>query len=537
MRFFNTAGPVRYENHYCLPPLTRFDLDEILTLIDQGKYFVLHAPRQTGKTTCLLSLMDYLNRGAEYRCLYVNVEMGQSAREDVWRGIRTILSELGLMAQHFLKDGFPEEIREEILETSGPDAALNKVLTLWAQQSPRPLVLLVDEIDALVGDTLISTLRQLRAGYPRRPASFPQSVILCGVRDVRDYRIHSSRDKAIITGGSAFNVKAKSLRLGNFDRGEMKTLYRQHTEETGQRFEDAALELAWELTHGQPWLVNALGYEVCFEMKPGRERSTPVTAGMMVEAKERLILRRETHLDQLVDKLQEERVRKVIGPMLRGENLDRTVRQDDIQYVVDLGLVRRGEMGLQIANAIYREIIPRELSFIFQLNFEPTFRPAWYIAPDGRLDMLKLLDAFQQFFRQHSEHWLERFQYKEAGPQLLMQAFLQRIVNSGGRVEREYGLGRMRTDLLVVWPFDRAQGRPYGDGRVQREVIELKILYGSLSRTIQDGLEQTCKYMDRCGADEGHLVIFDRDAEKSWESKIFRREETHRGTPIMVWGM
>ena len=522
----------------------------ILTLIDQGKYFVLHAPRQTGKTTCLLSLMDYLNRGAKYRCLYCNVEMGQAAREDVRQGMRAILNEVATNAVDFLGDSFLEDHWLETLEKVGEYGALNKILTLWARQSPVPLVLLIDEIDALVGDTLISILRQLRAGYPRRPASFPQSVVLCGVRDVRDYRIHSSRDKAIITGGSAFNVKAKSLRLGNFDQGDMETLYRQHTEETGQRFEEAALELAWELTYGQPWLVNALGYEVCFEMKPGRERSTPITAGMMVEAKERLILRRETHLDQLVDKLQEERVRKVIEPILAGQTQPEQLVEDDVQYVRDLGLVS-AQGQLSIANRIYQEVIPRALTYTTQLTI--SHQPVWYVAPDGRLDMVKLLDAFQQFFRQHSEHWLERFQYKEAGPQLLMQAFLQRIVNSGGRVEREYGLGRMRTDLLVVWPFDRAQGRPFdrvytersrsaqgrpfGDGRVQREVIELKILYGSLSRTIPEGLEQTWKYMDRCGAEEGHLVIFDRDAEKSWESKIFRREETYRGTPIIVWGM
>ena len=85
MRFFNTAGPVRCEIHYCLPPLTRFDLDQVLMLIDQQKYFVLHAPRQTGKTTYLLALMEYLNQEGHYRCLYFNVEAAQSAWEDVRR--------------------------------------------------------------------------------------------------------------------------------------------------------------------------------------------------------------------------------------------------------------------------------------------------------------------------------------------------------------------------------------------------------------------------------------------------------------------
>jgi predicted AAA+ superfamily ATPase len=75
MRFFNTVGPVRPDKHYCLPPLTRFDLGEILSLIDQEKYFVLHAPRQTGKTTCLLALMEHLNQQGQYRCLYCNFEL------------------------------------------------------------------------------------------------------------------------------------------------------------------------------------------------------------------------------------------------------------------------------------------------------------------------------------------------------------------------------------------------------------------------------------------------------------------------------
>ena len=92
-----------------------------------------------------------------------------------------------------------------------------------------PLVLLIDEIDSLVGDTLLSVLRQLRAGYDRRPESFPRSVLLCGVRDVRDYRIHSSVEKTVITGGSAFNVKARSLRLGDFSRDEVQALLAQHT--------------------------------------------------------------------------------------------------------------------------------------------------------------------------------------------------------------------------------------------------------------------------------------------------------------------
>jgi hypothetical protein len=148
--------------------------------------------------------------------------------------------------------------------------------------------------------------------------------------------------------------------------------------------------------------------------------------------------------------------------------------------------------------------------------------------------MEKLIAAFQEFFREQSESWMERFQYKEAGPQLLLQAFLQRVVNGGGRIDREYGLGRMRTDLLVKWPLDPEQGFL---GPLQKVVIELKLLHKSLEATIAAGLRQTHEYVQRTGAADAHLLLFDRRPEIPWEQKIFRREEQHEGLAITVWGM
>ena len=533
MRYFNTAGPVVPEDHYCLPPLSRFDLEEVMSLIDEKKYFVLHAPRQTGKTSCLLALVKRLNESGDYRALYANIERAQAAREDVAMGIRAVVEAVADAAEWPLGDSGAPSLALDILLKSSPTSALVRFLSHWCRQSQKPTVLMLDEVDALIGDTLISVLRQIREGYPNRPVGFPQSIILCGVRDVRDYRIHASGEKDIITGGSAFNIKAESLRLGDFSRQEMELLYAEHTGETGQQFKEDALDLAWEMTRGQPWLVNALAYETCFKMKEGRNRSIPITGEMAATAKENLILRRETHLDQLTDKLREERVRRVIEPILVGESFDTGFNEDDVQYVIDLGLVRRDPGGaLTIANGIYQEIIPRTLSFGTQMGI--TQQTAWYLNPDGRLDMPKLLAAFQEFFREHSEHWVQRFDYKEAGPQLLLQAFLQRIVNGGGRVEREYGLGRRRTDLLVQWPIGGIEllpGRP-----VQKIVLELKVTYGSPERAIAEGLAQTADYVDRCGAEAGHLLIFDRRKNVPWEEKLYRREEQVGSHIIGVWG-
>jgi len=537
-RFFNTAGPVRSDDHYCLPPLARFNLSELESLIAQKKYFVLHAPRQTGKTSALLALMNHLNAQGQYRCLYCNIESAQAARENVVEGITAIVQAIAGRAQDMLGETETYTLANKIIDKTSKYIALESFLAEWCQRIDKPTVLLIDEIDALVGDTLISVLRQLRSGYDKRPEGFPQTVILCGVRDVRDYRIHSAAEKAIITGGSAFNVKAESLRLGNFTLAEIVMLYEQHTLATGQRFEAEVFPLVWELTRGQPWLVNALAYEVTSKL--GRDRSQPITAEMVTEAKERLILRRETHLDQLVDKLQEERVRRVIEPILAGQMNPEQMNENDVQYVIDLGLIDRVRQ-IRIANKIYQEVIPRALTYTTQLTI--THETSWYVLPDGRLDMKKLMGAFQQFFREHSEHWVERFNYKEAGPQLLLQAFLQRVVNGGGRIEREYGLGNTRTDLLLLWPirsgvkdWDEVQ-MPTSYAQAQRVVVELKILHGALETVISEGVKQTGGYMDKCGAAEGHLVIFDRQPDKPWREKIFKRKRTYQKQPIMVWGM
>ena len=529
MRFFNTAGPIKTDIHYHVPLLSRLDIDDLLLLIRQEKYFVLHAPRQTGKTSALFALRDQLNASGEFRCVYVNVEAAQTSREDVARAMRAILTELQLVALETLGDESLAALCPGVLEEAGPDGALRVVLARWAESDAKPLVLLLDEIDSLVGDSLLSVLRQLRTGYPERPRRFPQSAILCGVRDVRDYRIQSSVENAIVAGGSAFNIRAESLRLGDFSRQEVESLLAQHTEATGQAFTGEARTAIWELTQGQPWLVNALAYEACFKNKAGRDRDQPISVAAIQEAHEQLILRRETHLHQLTDKLQEERVRRVVEPLLSGTTEAAAIADDDLQYVRDLGLVGLGK-PVAIANPIYREVIPRALTWTTQ-EMVIHDDPAWYIADDGALEVDKLLAAFQEFFREHSEHWVERFQYKEAGPQLLLQAFLQRIVNSGGRIEREYGLGRRRTDLLLVWPVG-------GDtGRTQKVVIECKVLYRGLERTLREGLAQTRAYMDCCAAAEGHLVLFDRTEGKSWDDKVYRREEAEGGARVAVWGM
>ena len=96
-------------------------------------------------------------------------------------------------------------------------------------------------------------------------------------------------------------------------------------------------------------------------------------------------------------------------------------------------------------------------------------------------------------------------------------------------LNREAGLGRLRTDLLIVWPQRE---------RTRKFVIECKILHKGLDQTIAAGLAQTAEYMDRCDAEAGHLVVFERREGRRWEDKVFRdRRMSHNGIEIDIWGM
>ncbi len=551
-KHFNTAGPSTSELHYLLDPLSRIELATLLPLIQQHRYFVLHAPRQTGKTTCLLALRDALNAVGDYSAIYVNIETAQAARNDVNAASQAILSKLAQQAQTTLNLESIEEQREQLLARGAFDA-IGSALRLLASTAAKPVVLFLDKVDALVGDSLISLLRQIRAGYTDRPKYFPQTIVLCGVRDVRDYRMTLS-DGEVITGGSAFNIKAESLRLGDFSEAEIRALYLQHTHATGQSFSESALALAWHLTRGQPWLVNALAEQAVWKTKGNLDRSIEIDAEKLRAASETLILRNDTHLDQLSDKLREPRVRAIIEPMLLGFGIDAS--ESDEQYLIDLGLVRRidGRKNLVPANAIYAEVLPRVLNSLTQASLDAEhIRSSWKDA-SGRLNPRQFLLNFLDFWRKDGEPMMRTVPYHEAAPHLVLMAYLQRVINGGGggsalsshascaaerahtdvrtgvaeagcvgRIEREYAVGSGRLDLLLV----------YGD---QQMAIEVKVWRDKRPDPLIDGMEQIERYLARLNLTSGFLVLFDqRTSAPEWEQRMSVSEvKTEAGRDVMV---
>jgi hypothetical protein len=474
-------------------------LPDARRLIARGEYFVVHAPRQTGKTTTLSALAHDLTAEGRFAAVLFSCERAEVAGDDY---AAAELQLLDAIRGEGLQSLPPELAPPRAWPEAAAGSRLYEGLQAWATQCPLPLVLLVDEIDALRGESLRSVLRQLRDGLRRRPAAFPASVVLCGLRDVRDYRAASGGDPERLGTSSPFNVKVTSLRIDAFSKEEVTSLYWQRTADTGQEFTPDATDRAYEYTQGQPWLVNALAAEVIDNMRV--EPPIPITAEHIDQAKERLIQARATHLDSLTAKLYEPRVKRVIEPLIAGELTEPDpTYNDDVEYVRDLGLIA-SSTPVRPANPIYREVIARVLGERTDTTF--TTDPRSFLLPGGCLDVAKLLAEFAGFWREHSDILTSGAGYNEAAPQLVMMGFLQRIVNGGGSVDREYGVGRGRIDLLIRKPCTG----PDGEKKVQRVAFELKVWRAGRPDPLPSGLQQLDSYLDRMGLDTGVLAIFDR---------------------------
>ena len=490
---FNVAGPCVAERHYMLPAAER--LPQVPDLIEQGAYFAVHAPRQTGKTTTLRAIAREVTAAGEYAALHFSCEQARIFVDDFAGAEVQILGEIRRQAMMRL----PTELHPpEAWPEAAPGGRLSHGLGAWAMRCPRPLVLFIDEIDALSGRSLISVLSQLRAAFPDRPEGSPWSVALCGMRDVRDYKAASGGDPNRLGTSSPFNIKTESMRLGNFTRDEVSRLYRQHTEATGQSFGDDAIDHAFALTEGQPWLVNALAREVIEKMAI----TDAIDATHIEDARNRLARARATHLDSLLQRLREPRVRRIIEPIVIGSSFPANTFDEDYAYVHDLGLVAGGQ-DARISNPIYAEVITRTLAP--PLETEKLPGPQRFVR-SGRLDLRALLLGFAEWWVANGEIIAGKLDYHEAAPHLVLMAFLQRIVNGGGFVDREFGIGRRRLDLLVRWPLPA--------GGWQREAIEVKVWSDESRRgdPLPVGLEQIDGYLARLGLDHGALVIFDRRA-------------------------
>ncbi|MCX7049796.1 MAG: AAA-like domain-containing protein [Candidatus Sumerlaeota bacterium] len=521
-KFFNVAGPCFPNEHYMLPAQAR--CPALMPLVEQKTYFCIHAPRQTGKTTMVKDFVRELNAGGRYHGMYCSLETAQGIADEA-AGITCILDILDRYCSNL--PALKGKVSYQEFKDTPPRNAVSRMLAQLCERLDKPLVLMFDEADCLAGPTLISFLRQLREGYVNRDTTpFVHSLALIGLTNIRDYKGQIRKDSETLRSASPFNIVTSAMTIRNFTCEEVAALYAQHTEATRQVFPEQVVNEVFRVTCGQPYLVNAIAREIVENILE-RDEKRPILLKHVEQATQTLILNRVTHIDSLMERLREDRIRRIIEPMITGEERKTDPLEDDFQYVSDLGLIKLEGGALKPANPIYGEVILRTLNFRIQHAFDegqyPFAMPRY--VEGGRINMRMLFGEFQQFWRMNSEIWDDIVLYKEAAPHLIMTGFLQRVVNAQGSISREFAAGRGRMDLCIHF-----SGVAYP--------IELKVIRaGQNPGQITDkGIEQIHGYMNTVGTREGWLVLFDQRPGISWDDRIFWREREHSGAVIHCVG-
>jgi type II secretory pathway predicted ATPase ExeA len=485
MRTFNTTGPCDSEMHYLIPPLERSPT--ALSLMRGRNYLAVSGPRQSGKTSLLKALVDGINADGWARAVLVSCEAAgkRAGVETTEEAERLLLREWHAVLRRELP-GVAWPAPDTFGDVSG--GGFGFALAEWTVASDRPLVVVIDEVDTLARAPFVALLSQVRSAFERRGRTFPSSVVLAGMRSLRDHDIALGGDGS----GSPFNI-VEYVSVGNFTRDEVARLYAQHTAETGQRFSDEAREVVWEQTRGQPLLVNTLAKMAVTQLVT--DVSKTIEASHIEEAVRLFEASNPMHLTSLASRLAEERVMRVVAPAIRGSE-HQGVPADDIRYVRELGILEtRGEGELVMANPIYARSLMRSLAEPIRANLG-ALSPTWR-RPDGSIDLERLREAFLDFWAQHGRVLDPLVTKYEIVPHVVLTAWLDRVVNGGGRVEREVAVARGKLDVLVRH-------------RDLRLPIEIKVQVEGRPDPVPKGLEQLDRYCEGLRVDTGWLVVFDQ---------------------------
>ena len=152
-RYFNTTGFCRPEWHYMVDP-TRGLANDIYALIEKSQYFLLHAPRQSGKTTLLHAITRRINSEGKYIAVTFSMENAGYRSITVEKAMRSAINSLYATAQIFLKES---EMPPVIGNYQPTDSLLFTYLRDWSQHQTKPIVLFIDEIDSIFDDKMVAT--------------------------------------------------------------------------------------------------------------------------------------------------------------------------------------------------------------------------------------------------------------------------------------------------------------------------------------------------------------------------------------------
>ncbi|MYB92748.1 AAA family ATPase [Candidatus Poribacteria bacterium] len=496
MKRFGTEGRLYPEDHYIVPRTK--ETADFIDRIKQGKYIVLFAPRQTGKTTFFRLALDALTtEDLTYLPIQLNFEEYEDATAadfyawfyaDIRKEIENVFQK---------REEVPSETLTRFLDNAkiidhvSTKMFFEKLADFLKNQK---VVLLIDEFDAMPRKAVKGFLRSLRRIYLSGRERCPYSVGIVGVQNI----IQLNYDRSI----SPFNIQDE-FHLPNFTLEQVKELLGQYTEEVGQGFAPEVMASIHKQTAGQPVLVNRLAQILTEEM------DIPKTETIAMEhftvAHTRLLRGRNTNIEHLTTNIRRNpRFESVLMRiMAREEGVDFNLDDDIISELATYGVIKEGTDGMcEILNPIYLYRIMRAFKPLVN-GLEQEYFPEdtgealhEYLTSTGQIEMEALLDNFRDFIARAGFRILQvpDTPQESVGRHLLL-AYLDEFVRRiGGVMHIEVQTGRGRMDILITH-------------NTRKYIVETKIWRGE-SR-YQAGKQQLAAYLTSEGATEGYYVVFD----------------------------
>ena len=499
MKTFGTQGPVNPEINYVV---SRTDeIQDFVNRVKNGKYIVLFAPRQTGKTTLFRSAVDALI-AETYFPIQLNFELYVDyPASDFYRSFYRRLCEE--IKHVFEKHGTPpsKSLNQFLDNTEVTDQVSmmeffkQLVSFLPHHDNSQKVVLIIDEFDAIPPDAVRGFLHALRYIYlDNSGLRCPYSVGIVGVKNITQLNY----DRSI----SPFNIQDE-FHLPNFTLAQVHELLEQYTEEVGQAFAPEVISSIHKQTAGQPFLVNRCAQILTEEMDIPKDET--ITMAHFSKAHAQLLEEGNTNIRHLLTNIRRDRRFERI--LMRIASYERGLRFNPDDEIIDelamYGVIAKGTDGMcEIVNPIYQHRILQAFKPLFNGLESEYFSEENgddfidYLTADGVIEMGALLDNFQAFIARAGYRILQVPDTpQEYVGQHLLYAYLDNFVSIvGANMFLEVQTGRGRIDLLIV----HAQ---------RKYIVETKIWEGE--RYYQAGKKQLAAYLKLEDVQEGYYVVFD----------------------------
>ncbi len=515
MRKFNITGKIIPELHYYVDLTPQ--IKKLMALADEGAYFVINRPRQFGKTTVLDFFARRLQVSKDFVPALISFEsftqqFDLTEAEFYANVAKRIFEELELAA-----DG-PSDLKISDLDIKSRGEFFE-----WLRETCRhlrkKLVLLIDEIDAVPETVVIGFLAGLREMFlqrDRKPALY--AICLAGVHDIKNLKARYRDETASIGSASPFNI-AIDYQLPSFSLKNIRQYYSQHTEETGQVFDDKVIARVHHVTNGHPWLVSILAKTMAENLVPKRRRR--IQLDHAEAAIQKLIASRNANFESLFKNARNPRLLPVVLDLLTGKEREYNIQADNIDLGVKYGIFAEENQQLSIANRIYTQVLFKHFKEELEgWGVEKIVDRSELEDKRGRLDFRLVLDKFQSFLKAKADAVTKQPDFREVTGQLLLLSYLDLLVNGKGWTFKEVPSGKGRIDVLCCY-------------KKQKEIVEIKLWYGG--RRYGSGLAQLAKYLENESLNHGYLVVFDR-REISPKAYSFSEHQV-AGKKILAWVM